>query len=94
MIRQPDARPGRTAWSCPICRSGRIEAAACARAAEIQRQPTARGTHRSAGAVDLLIAATAKYQDLSLLHYDRDFDQIAEVTGQPVRWLAPAGTIK
>ncbi|MGK5521886.1 PIN domain nuclease [Micromonospora sp. URMC 107] len=64
------------------------------RAAEIQDQLTARGTHRSAGAVDLLIAATAEHQGLSLLHYDRDFDQIAEVTGQPVRWLAPAGTIK
>ncbi|MEU4771257.1 PIN domain nuclease [Micromonospora sp. NPDC023644] len=64
------------------------------RATEIQDELTARGTHRSAGAVDLLIAATAEYQGLSLLHYDRDFDQIAEVTGQPVRWLAPAGTIK
>ncbi|MCX4387450.1 PIN domain nuclease [Micromonospora peucetia] len=64
------------------------------RAAEIQDELTARGTHRSAGAVDLLIAATAEYQGLSLLHYDRDFDQISEVTGQPVRWLAPAGTIK
>ncbi|MGC4788688.1 PIN domain nuclease [Micromonospora sp. DT178] len=64
------------------------------RAAETQEQLTARGTHRSAGAVDLLIAATAEYQGLSLLHYDRDFDQISEVTGQPMRWLAPAGTIK
>jgi predicted nuclease of predicted toxin-antitoxin system len=49
---------------------------------------------RSAGAVDLLIAATAEYQSLSLLHHDRDFDQIAGVTGHPMRWLAPAGTIK
>jgi predicted nucleic acid-binding protein len=64
------------------------------RAAEIQNDLTGRGSHRSAGAVDLLIAATAEYQGLSLLHYDRDFDQIAGVTGQPMRWLAPAGTIK
>ncbi|MBM0226029.1 MULTISPECIES: PIN domain nuclease [Micromonospora] len=64
------------------------------RAVEIQVELTGRGTHRSAGAVDLLIAATAEYQGLSLLHYDRDFDQIAAVTGQPMRWLAPAGSIK
>jgi predicted nucleic acid-binding protein len=64
------------------------------RAAEIQLELTGRGTHRSAGAVDLLIAATAEYQGLSLLHYDRDFDQVGAVTGQPMRWLAPAGSIK
>ena len=64
------------------------------RAAEVQAELTGRGSHRSVGAVDLLIAATAEYQGLSLLHYDRDFDQIAAVTGQPMRWLAPAGSIK
>ncbi|SBT50308.1 PIN domain nuclease [Micromonospora auratinigra] len=64
------------------------------RAAEIQADLTARGTHRSAGAVDLLIAATAEHQGLSLLHYDRDYDQVAAVTGQPMRWLAPAGSLK
>ncbi|TDB71004.1 PIN domain nuclease [Micromonospora sp. KC721] len=64
------------------------------RAAEIQEELTVRGTHRSAGAVDLLVAATAEYQGLSVLHYDRDFEQITSVTGQPMRWLAPAGTVK
>ncbi|WP_433494701.1 PIN domain nuclease [Micromonospora sp. CA-248089] len=64
------------------------------RAAEIQAELTARGTHRSAGAVDLLIAATAEYHGLSLLHYDRDFDQVGAVTGRPMRWLTRPGTIK
>jgi predicted nucleic acid-binding protein len=64
------------------------------RAVEIQLELTERGTHRSAGAVDLLIAAVAEYQGLSVLHYDRDFEQIGAVTGQPMRWLAPAGSIK
>ncbi|WP_422734335.1 PIN domain nuclease [Micromonospora sp. WMMD558] len=64
------------------------------RAAEIQHDLTLRGVHRSAGAVDLLIAATAEYHGLSLLHYDRDFDQIANVTGQPATWVARAGSIK
>jgi len=27
-----------------------------------------------------------------VLHYDRDFDLIAEVTGQPVEWVVPYGT--
>ncbi|WBB73481.1 PIN domain nuclease [Micromonospora sp. WMMD1128] len=64
------------------------------RAAETQHELTAQGTHRSAGAVDLLIAATAEDHGLSLLHYDRDFDQVGAVTGQPMRWLAPPGAIK
>ncbi|ATO15588.1 PIN domain nuclease [Micromonospora sp. WMMA1998] len=64
------------------------------RAAETQLELTGRGTHRSAGAVDLLVAATAEYHGLSLLHYDRDFDQVGAVTGQPMRWLAAPGTIK
>lgn len=63
------------------------------RAAEVQAELTARGTHRSAGAIDLLIAATAEVHQLTLLHYDRDFDQIARVTGQPMRWLAPPGAL-
>ena len=64
------------------------------RAAETQLELTARGTHRSAGAVDLLVAATAEHHGLSLLHYDRDFDQVGAATGQPMRWLAPPGAIK
>lgn len=63
------------------------------RAAEVQAELTARGWHRSAGAVDLLIAATAEAHHLTLLHYDRDFEQIAAVTGQPTRWLAPPDTL-
>jgi predicted nucleic acid-binding protein len=64
------------------------------RAAEVQAELTAQGTHRSAGPVDLLIAATAEAHQLTLLHYDRDFDQIARVTGQPMRWLAVPGALK
>lgn len=63
------------------------------RAAGIQAALTARGTHRSAGAVDLLVAAAADLKGLVLLHYDADYEQIAEVTGQPVQWLAERGTL-
>lgn len=42
---------------------------------------------------DLLIAATALRMELTVLHYDRDFDVIAEITGQPARWVVDRGTI-
>jgi Predicted nucleic acid-binding protein, contains PIN domain len=63
------------------------------RAAEVQDQLTSRGAHRSAGAVDLLVAAAAELHDLKLLHFDHDFEQIVQVTGQPMTWLASPGTI-
>lgn len=62
-------------------------------ATEVQAALTATGTHRSAGAVDLLVAATARLHGLTLLHYDHDFDQIAAVTGQPMMWLADPGAL-
>ena len=58
-----------------------------ARAEEVQQALTEAGVHRSAGAVDLLIAATAEAERLIVLTEDRDFQQIAAVTGQPVRLL-------
>jgi predicted nucleic acid-binding protein len=63
------------------------------RAAQVQAALTDAGAHRSAGPVDLLIAATAELQGLTLLHYDRDFEQIARITGQRAQWLAPAGDV-
>jgi predicted nucleic acid-binding protein len=64
-----------------------------ARAAEVQAAMTARGTHRSAGAIDLLLAATAELSGLTLVHYDHDFDEIVKVTGQSAVWVAAPGTI-
>jgi len=59
---------------------------AFARAWEVQGELTSRGQDRSAGPVDLVVAATADLHGLALLHHDRDFGVIARVTGQPVRW--------
>lgn len=59
------------------------------RAAEVQQLLTERGQHRSAGAVDLLIAATAERAGLIVLTDDNDYDTIALVTGQPVTKVAP-----
>jgi len=57
------------------------------RARVVQEQLTAKGEHRSAGTVDILVAAVAEEAGLTLLHYDRDFDTIARTTGQPARMI-------
>ena len=62
------------------------------RAIEIQAQLSKTGRHRLP-IPGLIIAAAAETAGVTLLHYDSDFDIIAEVTGQPVEWVVPQGTI-
>ncbi|MEA2232825.1 MAG: hypothetical protein QOD83_2641 [Solirubrobacteraceae bacterium] len=66
------------------------------RALWVYEQLSGRGGahHRSVKHPDLLIAATAEAAGVTVLHYDEDYDRIAEVTGQPTRWLAPAGSLR
>jgi predicted nucleic acid-binding protein len=52
-----------------------------------------RSQHRGPLPVDLLVAAVAEVNDLTLLHYDRHFDAIARVTGQLTEWIARRGTL-
>ena len=52
-----------------------------------------RGQHRGATPIDVLVAALAAANGLVLLHYDRHFDAIARVTGQPTEWLARRGSL-
>lgn len=61
------------------------------RARQVQRLLAARH-QRGRKVPDLLIAAAAEAQDLSVLHYDSDFDRIAAVTGQACEWVVPAGS--
>ena len=49
--------------------------------------------HRRVKPPDLLIAAAAEVAGIPLVHYDRDFDVIADVTGQPTRAIAPLGSL-
>lgn len=60
---------------------------ACERADEVQQLLTEAGAHRSAGPVDLLIAATAERERLIVLCEDRDYRTVATVTGQPVKFV-------
>ena len=55
------------------------------RAQEVQQALTESGAHRSAGPVDLLIAATAERERLTVLCDDHDFQTVAAVTGQPIK---------
>jgi predicted nucleic acid-binding protein len=55
------------------------------RAGEVQQLLTESGAHRSAGPVDLLIAATAERERLTVLCDDHDFQTVAAVTGQSVK---------
>jgi len=57
------------------------------RASHVQQRLTETGRHRSAGAVDLLIAATAEYERLVILCDDHDYRSVADVTGQAVRFV-------
>ena len=61
------------------------------RARPVQR-PLAARHQRGRKVPDLLIAAAAEARDLSVLHYDADFDRIAAVTGQTCDWVVAAGS--
>jgi predicted nucleic acid-binding protein len=62
------------------------------RAIEVQGLLAARGQHRLP-IPDLVIAACAEHADLTVLHYDADFERIAEVTSQPSEWVVPRGSL-
>jgi predicted nucleic acid-binding protein len=62
------------------------------RAIEMQCDLIAKGSHRAVSLPDLLIAATAERKGIAVLHYDGDYDLIAEVSGQEYAWVVSRGT--
>ena len=64
------------------------------RALDAQRALARVGHHRLPP-VDLLVAALADRHGLGVLHYDRDYDLLAENAGLRFEsvWLAPAGSL-
>jgi predicted nucleic acid-binding protein len=56
------------------------------RAVEVQQSLADRG-HRGPAVPELLIAAFAELAGLAVLHRDKDFDIIADVTGQQLERL-------
>ncbi len=73
--------------SCSVDRAGWV------RARRVQQLLAADGMHRGVRPADLLIAVAAESAGVPVLHYDRDYDLIARVSGQPTRWLLPAGSL-
>ena len=57
------------------------------RAMEVQAILAERGRHRAPAIPDLLIAAAAELAQLTVLHVDKDYELIADVTGQLVERL-------
>jgi predicted nucleic acid-binding protein len=76
----------------PECR---LDANGWDRALAVYGDLAARGElhQRSVRHPDLLIAAAAEAAAIAVLHYDEDYDRIAEITGQPAEWLAPRGSL-
>jgi predicted nucleic acid-binding protein len=60
------------------------------RALAVQQALADRGEHRAPSVADLLVAATAELSSCTVLHLDKDFDLIAEITGQPTERLRSA----
>ena len=63
------------------------------RGIEVQGLLAVTSQHRGVTLPDLLIAACAEAAGLTVLHYDADFDRIAQVTGQPTQWVVPRGSV-
>jgi predicted nucleic acid-binding protein len=63
------------------------------RAIEVQTMLAHKGQHRGVTIPDLLIAAAAEADGLCVLHYDSDFERVAEVTGQATEWVVPKGSV-
>ena len=57
------------------------------RAIEVQQLLASRGQHRSPSIPDILIAATAELAQPTILHFDKDFELISGITGQPTERL-------
>jgi predicted nucleic acid-binding protein len=85
-----DAQDLHTGLREPPVASMPVEYAAPAsedRAVEVLGLLADRGHHRAPSVPDLLIAAIAERAGLVVLHQDKDFDLIAEITGQPAERL-------
>jgi predicted nucleic acid-binding protein len=71
--------------------NNRVEDAAIDAQGELAR----RGHHRGASPSDLLIAACAHVNGVGVLHYDRDYDVLGELTSLifDSEWLATPGSL-
>jgi len=64
-----------------------VDPAVQARALEVQEILAQKSQHQR------MNPACAEAHGATVLHYDRGFDRIAEVTGQPSLWVVPPGSV-
>jgi predicted nucleic acid-binding protein len=63
------------------------------RALEVQGLLAKRSQHRAVPLPDLIVAACAEGAALTVLHYDADYERIAQITNQPAQWVLPRGSV-
>jgi predicted nucleic acid-binding protein len=56
-------------------------------------QLAARGQLGTVPLPDLIIAAVAERHRVCVLHYDGDYERVAQITGQITRWVVPEGSV-
>jgi predicted nucleic acid-binding protein len=88
-----EARAKQVAGRLDAFASVRMPATLWRRARELQLLLAGTGDHRRVPPVDLLIAAAAETADVPLVHYDRDYERLAQVCPIEHRWLLPDGAL-
>ena len=63
------------------------------RARELQLLLAATGDHRRVPPADLLLSAAAEGSGVPLVHYDRDYERVGQVSELDHRWLVPDGSL-
>jgi predicted nucleic acid-binding protein len=58
-------------------------------ARDVQLSLTRNGDHRRVPPTDLVLAAAAQLADVTLIHYDRDYERIGTVTELNHQWFVP-----
>jgi len=90
----PDPQDYETVWTAlHEQRWVDVTSQAMNRAMGVHRELAGTSQHRNFSLPDLIIAATAEVHGATVLHYDSDYDRIAEITGQPVEWVASKGSL-
>lgn len=62
-------------------------------ARSLQQSLAPSGDHRRVPPADLLLAQSALHSDVTLIHYDRDYERIASVSELDHRWFVPDGSL-
>jgi predicted nucleic acid-binding protein len=63
------------------------------RAMDVQRSLAGVSRHRGVGLTDLLVAAVAEQHQITVLHYDSDYDTIREFTDLQAVWVIGRGDV-